>query len=368
MKRLPSAAFAGLAAMTFFASPLCAATQVVPMSEAAWTIRAKDHRFESYKGEQSLFLSGGAAEAIGADFKDGVIEFDIALEEARGFSGIAFRVEGQSDYEHFYLRSHLSGQPDASQYTPVINGSAAWQILSGPRYGAAIKYRFNDWMHVKIVVKNEKADIYVDSDTPTLHVDKLMRDPQAGMISLTSSFAPARFANLKIDPTENVETIGSAPPLDPLPANLIAEWEVSLPFDSASLNGADHLSKVALKDISWLKLAVEENGMANLARAGAPKEGDDAVFVRLVVDAPRREVRRLKFGFSDEVTAFVNGEAVYSGSDSYASRDYRFLGTVGFFDTLHLLLKKGRNEIIFLVKESFGGWGITGAFEDAQRD
>lgn len=367
MSRPLSSAIAGIALM-FFASPLCAAAQEIPMNEAAWTVRAKDHRFETFKGKESLFLSGGAAEAVGTDFKDGVIEFDIALEEARGFSGVAFRVEGRGDYEHFYLRSHLSGQPDASQYTPVINGSSAWQILSGPRYAAAIKFRFNDWMHVKIVVKGEKADIYVDSDQPSLHIDKLKRPPQAGIVSFTSSFAPARFANLKIEPSENAETVGAAAPLEPPPANLIAEWEVSPPFNSADLVDADHLPKETLKEISWRKLAVEENGIANLARIGAPKENDDAMFVRLVIDAPRREIRRLKFGFSDEVTAFVNGAAVYSGSDGYASRDYRFLGTVGLFDTLHLPLRKGRNEIIFMVRESFGGWAIMGAFEDAQRD
>jgi hypothetical protein len=53
-----------------------------------------------------------------------------------------------------------------------------------------------------------------------------------------------------------------------------------------------------------------------------------------------------------------------AGADDYRSRDYRFLGTIGYFDELYLPLKKGENELIFAVSEDFGGWGIKALFED----
>jgi hypothetical protein len=50
----------------------------------------------------------------------------------------------------------------------------------------------------------------------------------------------------------------------------------------------------------------------------------------------------------------------WHGDHSYRSRDYRNLGTIGWFDGVVLPLKKGDNEIRIAVAEGFGGWGIMG--------
>jgi hypothetical protein len=47
------------------------------------------------------------------------------------------------------------------------------------------------------------------------------------------------------------------------------------------------------------------------------------------------------------------------GSDAFASRDYRFLGTIGLYDELFLPLEVGDNEVWLAVSEGFGGWGVT---------
>jgi len=49
------------------------------------------------------------------------------------------------------------------------------------------------------------------------------------------------------------------------------------------------------------------------------------------------------------------------------SRDYRFLGTIGFFDQLFLPLKKGSNELWFVVSENFGGWGVKAKLENMDK-
>jgi len=46
------------------------------------------------------------------------------------------------------------------------------------------------------------------------------------------------------------------------------------------------------------------------------------------------------------------------------ARDYRFYGTIGYWDQLFLDLKKGRNEIVIAVSENFGGWGVEAKFDD----
>ena len=57
---------------------------------------------------------------------------------------------------------------------------------------------------------------------------------------------------------------------------------------------------------------------------------------------------------------------IYSGSNFYRSRDYRYLGTIGWFDKVYLPLEAGENEIWFAVTEAFGGWGIQAQFDDLE--
>ena len=49
----------------------------------------------------------------------------------------------------------------------------------------------------------------------------------------------------------------------------------------------------------------------------------------------------------------------------YRSRDYRFLGSIGWSDTVVLPLDEGDNDLVVAVAEDFGGWGIQGRFTDA---
>ena len=72
-----------------------------------------------------------------------------------------------------------------------------------------------------------------------------------------------------------------------------------------------------------------------------------------------------------ERTSLMNAVLLYAGDDTQNSRDYRFLGTVGLYDTLHLPLKRGDNVIVFAVSEGGGGnavggggWAAMAAFPD----
>ena len=76
-------------------------------------------------------------------------------------------------------------------------------------------------------------------------------------------------------------------------------------------------------------------------------------------------VRPLEIGFSDRATLFLNGRALFRGDETYRSRDYRFLGSVGWWDTVYLPLEAGPNELVIAVSEDFGGWGVQARFSDA---
>ena len=78
------------------------------------------------------------------------------------------------------------------------------------------------------------------------------------------------------------------------------------------------------------------------------------------------ESRILKIGYSDSARVFVNGELRYAGDNTYQSRDYRYLGTIGLFDSVVLPLSAGENEILIAVTEAFGGWGVMTEFESLE--
>ena len=70
----------------------------------------------------------------------------------------------------------------------------------------------------------------------------------------------------------------------------------------------------------------------------------------------------LTIGFSDRAVVFLNGQALFRGNDSYRTRDYRFLGSIGFWDTVYLPLNEGANDLVIAVSETLGGWGVQARF------
>ena len=97
----------------------------VPFDSGRWRWSAAESRMEDYLGRKSLYLRKGIATVADARFVNGWIEFDMAFTGERGFMGAIWRVQDTKDYEEFYLRPHQSGNPDATQYTPVFHGSRA---------------------------------------------------------------------------------------------------------------------------------------------------------------------------------------------------------------------------------------------------
>lgn len=111
---------------------------------------------------------------------------------------------------------------------------------------------------------------------------------------------------------------------------------------------------------SWTAMTAEDTGITNLAEVITDENGGDTVFVKYSLEGKRGEYRQLHFGYSDKARVYLNGTLIYSGDNTYMTRDYRYLGTIGLFDSVVLPLKKGENELLIAVSEAFGGWGIMG--------
>ncbi|NIM16526.1 MAG: hypothetical protein GTO45_31320, partial [Candidatus Aminicenantes bacterium] len=93
--------------------------ETIPFDSPRWVMTPNTAHLEDYLGQKSLYLKGGIAYIKDVNFTNGIIEFDVAFSQKRGFFGAVFRMQDKENYEEFYLRSHQSGNPDAIQYSPV---------------------------------------------------------------------------------------------------------------------------------------------------------------------------------------------------------------------------------------------------------
>jgi hypothetical protein len=104
------------------------------------------------------------------------------------------------------------------------------------------------------------------------------------------------------------------------------------------------------------------NGLVELHRVVPLKAGmrDVAVVARLTVVADTAGTYPMNLGFSDKVTAFVNGRPLVHRDDAYDYANRRD-GLIGLTQAkLFLPLRAGTNTLEFLVTDVFGGWGLMG--------
>jgi len=319
---------------------------------------------ETYLGKECLLLQKGVIIFKDAEVRDGIIEADISFPQQRGFPGIVFRMVDRANSEYFYVRPHQSGNPDATQYTPVFNGNAGWQLYHGEGYSKAINFKFDQWHHVKIDMHGLQAEIYFDDmQTPLIKVAELLNGWKSGKFGFVSEGLPLRVANVQYTVKQ-----GSSPAAIAVPANgtggVVTQWQVSNVANRKMFEKLQQLTPDTKKNFTWTTHTSEPSGTINLSRFVKLSDTTNAVIAKLTIESSKEQVKELSFGFSDFVTVYLNDKALYSGSDNFMSRDYRFLGTIGYFDKLFLPLKKGSNELWFVVSENFGGWGVKAKFEN----
>lgn len=335
----------------------------VPIDASHWSVNSEDYRFEAYLGVPSIYLPQGSAQLNDVVFHNGIIEFDIAFPEGRGFPGINFRIQDELNAEEFYMRPHQSGNPDANQYTPIFNGLAGWQLYYGEGHGAPIKYNYDAWNHVKLVISGTIGEVYInDMEKPLFQIFELKHGDVKGPITLKGN-AKSHFANFSYTSIDPPKLKLPVKEISKLEENVISQYEVS-----ESVEGAPLFGKVSLNpdevNVKWTSLHAEYTGNINIARVAKIDQKLNTALVKFTITSESDQVKRLDFGFSDVVQAYVNGKLIYGGNNIFRTRDYRYLGTIGYFDSIYLDLKKGDNEILFAVTEGFGGWGVKAKVED----
>ena len=149
-----------------------------------------------------------------ARFRDGTIEVDLAGQlaagagdGARGFIGIAFRLQGDGSYEYIYLRP-TNGRADdqvrrnhSTQYSSHPDFDFARSRQEAPeKYESYVDLQPGVWTKYKIEVEGRKARLYVNgAEQPCLIVNDLKLEPREGGVALwVGPGTEGYFSNLKI--------------------------------------------------------------------------------------------------------------------------------------------------------------------------
>ena len=334
-----------------------ATAEIIPFDSDRWVIY--NGEIVEHLGRQSLI---GSAYLPNIGFENGIIEFDVVTDGRRGYPGIRFRVQSQVDCEKFYFRPHVPDRPDALQYTPMFKRVAGWQLYNGPGFTAAAPIPREEWIHVRIEIKDRRARVFFgDGEDPDLVINDLKQDLVAGPVVIESARnLGACFTNFDVTKTEELDFGPEPNPVHP--RGLITNWELSQPFKAVDVDAEVYPDDELVPDLEWKTVATEPNGLLDIARHAQRSPGGetDLIFARTQLTAEREEVRKFTFGYSDIVTVFLNGRIIFTGNSAYLSRDETFSGIVGLYDTVHLPLVAGDNELLFCVVENFGGWGLMG--------
>jgi sugar lactone lactonase YvrE len=342
-------------ALLLLTAPLAAQTEHVPFVADRWTL-APGSALVEHLGRPAL---RGGATLNGVTLQDGVVEVDVAVDGRRCFPGIAFRAQSPAEAEFVYLRPHRSGEPVALQYTPLFNGLDAWQLYHGPGFTATAEIPHGRWVHLRLEVKGVQARLFLDgAGEPALVVHDLKHDVAGGALCLIGPpGGQVHFASFSYA-TAGPTVFSPAPLVATFPGTL-TRWELSRAYPAAAVNRFAAAALAALPDPGWRDVASERTGLVNVSRWVARSEAPaDIVLARTTIRSATAALRRLAFGYSDEVTVFLNGQLLFRGDASFQVRDPMFYGAVGLHDDVFLPLRAGDNELLLTVAESMGGWGF----------
>jgi len=304
----------------------------------------------------------GTAFLKDVDLEDGVIECDVAMKSAvRSYPGLLFRVRSPEDYERVYLRPHRSPlYDDAVQYIAAFHGVDSWQFYNGFGLTARAVIPTDRWVHFKIEILGTQARVFLDNaPQPVLVVGDLKRGKSRGGLGLTTmADGNSFFSNFSFRPDASL-SFPPAPKVH-LPPGCVLDWELSPPFKKRLLDLDRYPDLKALGVSRWTKVAAQADGVLDFSRTyGRLGIEPDAILARTVIRADKEGPRKFWFGYSDEAGIFLNGRLVFYGNSAYRYRDTSFLGIVGPYDAVSLPLKKGPNEILFIIGEASGGWGLV---------
>ena len=352
--------FMAIVLLNLFSSMAYCQQEVIPFDSDKWTL--VDAQKTEFLGRKCL---QGIATLKDVSFENGIIEFDIAVTGSRSYPGIVFRMQGEDEYERIYVRPHLTtASQNVVQYAGTFKGLDSWQLY-GPGKTASAAIPANKWFHVKVEVLKDQARLYInDFPQPVLFIKELAHGISKGTLGVWGpKDGSAYFSNFSYKATNELNFPETVKP--DLPLGMITDWEISQP---KRLNEADYevLPEVqGIKDLKWQKIKSLPSGLVDVSRYyGRIGQVFDIIWAKTNIQSDKKQTKQFAFGYSDQISIFLNGKLLFTGNSAYMARYGNFQGIVGLHDYIFLPLNKGKNELVIAVAETFGGWGFM--FQDVE--
>lgn len=322
---------------------------------------------KEYMGRKAFHMGKGLAWLPASNFDNGEIEVDIA-PVAPGLAGITFHMDDSFNYDEVYIRYAKSGGPDALQYSPEFNGELSWQFY--PEYQAAVVYPNDQWLHLKIIVQDKKAAVYVlNSDTAILFIDSLRIPNRSGFVGFWT-LADTYFSNYRYHSTSSVPLFTIASKII-RNKDAITSWQVSEPFLFSDTLNTYPANNTKFK---WKKADTEPDGFLNINKFARKKiwgrtrnNSNDAVWLKYEWDEIHSGTKPFSFEFSNRCFIYLNGQLLFSGNNSFLLKGPLYRGDIDKemkANTLFLPVKKGGNTILIAVASITNGWGFMAQFAD----
>lgn len=335
------------------------------MEEPRWELNGGNAHFSRHRNLDCLVLQSAAAVFKDVQMVNGEIEADFYSAGQRSFGGLIFRVQSSREFELLYLRAHKSGEPDAIQYTPRFNGNNAWQLYHGEGFEGTGLFHPDGWTHVRIRFRGGKLWVYLNgSGEPAFETNRLQRDIQPGGIGLWGGLG-AIFTHFSYrELPEGGEPATRAGEV----AGALRNWSLSPSFLEKERDPAVYPEDLLKQAASWQKVAALPDGLLQFDRyINRAQGGKSLAIARTTISAERERWVRLGLGYSDDLVLFLNGRLLFSGKAGFRARSPVFLGLVSAdHDAVNLPLHKGENELLFVVSEVFGGWGVKTRLETTE--
>jgi hypothetical protein len=177
----------------------------------------------TYHGKQAIKMTEkgqGPGQAFaglkGIQFHDGTIELEVsgapsktADPAARGFIGVAFRIQSDEKHEEFYLRPSNGRAEDQEQRNHSVQYVSPpewpWMRLrqeTPGRYESYVDLQPGEWTQMRVVVRGKDARLFVgDATQPCLVVHDLkLGDVEGGVALWIGPGTEGYFRNVRVTP------------------------------------------------------------------------------------------------------------------------------------------------------------------------
>lgn len=350
------------------------ADEIYKIDNARWLLESDQVTRATIDGRKAIKIVTGRAMLEDVELENGTVEFDMYLPKERAFSYLYFRGQSDAEVEALYLRSHKSKAPDAIQYAPVFQRRSAWQLYHGKTGTGPASFPSGKWFKVKVELMGQEMKVWIDDQAePVLDIKELGRKSAAGWLAFRG-FVPrtsdakfsAYFGDLKVTRYTGEEI--KARPAPALSSDVITQWRVSPAFDSKPgpvLALPEQLSKGP-----WGAAEMRSDGAFELLRSRTVPENSRhwSAAADITLTSQKKQICKIHFGFSDELTLMVNGQPVLYQDHSYRFADNRQQGVMHYDQVVAFVhLEKGKNSLRAIVSDRFGGWGLMARMNQCDR-